>query len=292
MAPPTRVLGLIAVMCESFLVGAYAALAVVVLWLLISRRRTMSIMHKALFLASIVMFLVSVADLALVVQQVAIVKMSLVNARTRIILSVIQFIIGDLVLIWRVWVVWGHSYWIALGPLIIMIISAGFAFSLASSHDMITFFIATPSALIVANTIICTLLIAGRIWYTRYQVHQISGGRVYDASRFSKIVLLFIETGALYTASHLVALILNHFSSPAIHIILDLGIPLIGILPTLIIVLVHFELVRSPQQSSSARPHTIRFEDRSRITQLDAFARSIAHSEDTHRPKSQALNIV
>ncbi|KAF8220463.1 hypothetical protein L208DRAFT_1416715 [Tricholoma matsutake] len=220
------------------------------------------------------MFLVSVTHLAFVIQQIALVKIS--------------FIIGDLVLIWRVWVVWGCNYWIPLGPLVIMIIAAGLSINFASHPEVRTYyFIATPSGLIVANMMICTLLIAGRIWYAGYEVHQdVSGGRVYATGQFPKTVILFIETGALYSASHVAALILNHVNSPSIHIILDLIIPLIGILPTLIIVLIYFELVQSPRQSSSAPSHITHFEE------LNTFAASIVQSEDVHGPKSQAFNIV
>ncbi|KAF8222371.1 hypothetical protein L208DRAFT_1413568 [Tricholoma matsutake] len=233
------------------------------------------------------MFLLSVAHLALVIQQIAVVEIFLATARTRVILGIIQFIIGDLVLIWRVWVVWGCNYWIPLGPLVIMIIAAGLLINFASLHEIRTFFIAAPSALIVANTTICTLLIAGRIWYAGYEVHRdVSGGRVYAAGQFPKTVILFIETGALYSASHAAALILNHVNSPGIPILLDLIIPLIGILPTLTIILVYFELVRSPQQSSSAPSRIMRFEE------LNTFTTSIVQSEDTRGPKSQAFNIV
>ncbi|KAF8222501.1 hypothetical protein L208DRAFT_1413324 [Tricholoma matsutake] len=233
------------------------------------------------------MFLVSVTHLALVIQQIALVKISVANARIRVILALIQFIIGDLVLIWRVWVVWGCNYWIPLGPLVIMIIAAGLSINFASHPEVRTYFIAAPSGLIVANTTICTLLIAGRIWYAGYEVHRdVSGGRVYAAGRFPKTVILFIETGALYSASQVAALIINHVNSPSIHIILDSIIPLIGILPTLIIVLVYFELVRSPRRSSSAPSRIMRFEE------LNTFAASIVQSEDAHGPKSQAFNIV
>jgi hypothetical protein len=48
--------------------------------------------HNVLFGASIFMFLVSIVHLALVVQQMAVVKMSLasINSRTRLVLGIIQ----------------------------------------------------------------------------------------------------------------------------------------------------------------------------------------------------------
>lgn len=79
---------------------------------------------------------------------------------------------------------WSRSYAIAAGPLILMITSAGefsvplctprlnsrflyiaFTLHMAAQHNSDSFFTVVPVALIVANTTLCTLLIAGRIWY-------------------------------------------------------------------------------------------------------------------------------
>jgi len=179
----------------------------------------------------------------------------------------------------RVWVVWGHNYLVALGPLIIMIVAAGFSFNSVSLRDpeIRRFFVVAPSALIVVNTTICTLLIAGRIWYIRHQVRRIAGGRMYAASGFSGTVILFIETGALYSAMQIVSLILDRIDNPGLHILLDLQIPLIGILPTLIIVFVHFE-IGSTGQSKSVESYD--FGDRGRVIQLDTVASSDVHRED------------
>jgi len=288
MAPPHNVLNLLAVMSESILLGSFTVLTVLVVWLLISRRRTMPTMHKVLFWASIIMFLISVVHLALVVQQSSVAKLLLANERTRVALATAQFMIGDLVLIWRVWVVWGRNYWIALGPLMIMIAAVGLSINTIARPVLSNVFIVVSSALVVTNTTICTFLIAGRIWYAHYDARRTAGGKVYGASGVPRTVILFIETGALYTTAQVTSLILNRLNSPGIHILLDLQIPLIGILPTLIIVLVHFDL-GSSGKSHSSRSHTILFEGRG-ITQLDTLGTATAHSEgdiSTGRPKSK-----
>jgi len=222
------------------------------------------------------MFLVSVAHLALVVQQIAVVKLLPENLRAKLVLAGIQFMLSDLVFIWRVWVVWGHNYWIVIGPFVTMSIGAGFVFSTARHDEANSSLLTASVAMIVANTSICTLLIAGRIWYTRYQVRQLSGGMTYGG--FSKTIILFIETGALITASQATCLILG--SSPGLHILLDLQMPLIGILPTLIIVVVHFELVGSPVTTPLSQSRRMTSDTR-HIAQLDTFISSAAHSEDT-----------
>ncbi|KAF5379367.1 hypothetical protein D9615_006584 [Tricholomella constricta] len=271
MAPSAQAMELIAVMCESILIGAYAVLTALVIWLLVTKRRKMPRMHKVLFGASIVMFLISVAHLALVMQQNTSLKLSKQNAQARIILSGFQLVIGDLVLIWRVWIVWGRNYWIVAPSFTMTIVAACLLFNLASLKEFRKFFTVAPAALFVANTSMCTLLIAGKIWYARYQLHSLVGGTMYASGGFSGTVALFIETGALSATCQILSLILDHIHSDGIHILLDLEIPLIGILPTLIIVFVHFELVGTNSVNTSTPSRSIHFEDRNRV-HLDTFS--------------------
>ena len=288
MAPPSELaLESAAIMAESIMIGAYAVLTALVLWLLVQRRRTMPIAQKLLFVASVLMFVISVAHLALVFQYNTS-KRTAKNGQARVILSIFQFVIGDLILIWRLWVVWAKNYWIIAPPLIIMAIAAGFQFKVASDQYLLShasFFGADAAALIVANTSICTILIAGKIWYSRYQVRELTNGKT---PGFSGTILLFIESGALYAASQICSLILNRVKSNGLHILLDLEIPLIGILPTLIIVIVHFELSNGGASSSSTAPSrdrltTLKFAGRERIY-LDTVGSTT--TDETAKPNS------
>ncbi|KAG6846634.1 hypothetical protein H0H93_012717 [Arthromyces matolae] len=168
MAPSRALIELVSVMCESVLVGAYAVLVGLLVYILASSRKASSTMHRILFSASIAMFIISVVHLGLVMQQFSAAVVPVGNFQTQIVLSVFQFVIGDMVLIWRVWVIWGKNYFIAAGPFIIMIIAAALTFNLATLTETRPFFTTAPVALIVANTSICTLLIAGRIWWETF----------------------------------------------------------------------------------------------------------------------------
>ena len=155
--------------------------------------------------------------------------------------------------------------------------------------------------------------------YSRHQVRQMSTGSAY-ATGFSKTVILFIETGVLITASQvgriftlvrfvswsfchrppvsssIISKALASISfltckclwlyqvSPTSTISESLTLTLQGILPTLIIVVVHFELAVGPITSRSSQSRSMTFEARpGRIAQLDTFVSSTAQSEDTGR---------
>jgi len=250
-------------MSESLLVGAYAVLISSIIWLLLTARGSQRLAHKILFGASIVMFLISVAHLGLVMQQVSVDVLPDANLNTQIVLASLQFVIGDLVLIWRVWIIWDRKYWVAAGPLSIMIATA--VFTLYQTKDR-TFFTVAPVILIVANTSICTLLIAGRIWYMQCQLRETGDDVCTPSRRTKKAVLLIIESGALYTAVQIVSLILYHTKSPGLAVLLNMEIPLIGILPTLLIILVYFNMVTGADDSSTMKkPPTSTFRIESQL---------------------------
>jgi len=207
-------------------------------------------MHRLLFGVSVVMFMISAVILGLIMQELNTDAPLIRNRQAQIILAITQYVIGDLIIIWRVWVVWGHAHLLVVGPLIMLIVGAGFAFNLLNAPQ--GFYTMVPAILIVANTSICTILISGRIWYLHRRL-SLLGNRGAANSHYKGIMLLIIESGALYTAVQVVSLILNLHNSPVLPIMLDLEIPLIGILPTLIVVLVQRDLIAS---SSSTRSNS------------------------------------
>ena len=160
-------------------VGAFAVLTGLVIWTLVyvifdffldsihgkvlrSRtHRSMSVMHKTLFGASIAMFMISVITLGLIIQELSSDVASVGNRQGQIILAVLQVIStccpglvwpysetrsmslatsllygGNLCCLcilavevywYRVWVIWGHSYLLIVGPMIMLIVGAGSA---------------------------------------------------------------------------------------------------------------------------------------------------------------------
>ncbi|KAL0947404.1 hypothetical protein HGRIS_013517 [Hohenbuehelia grisea] len=232
----------IEVMCESALYGVYAVLVVVVMYLLIAHR-TMPLIHKVMFWAGIVMFVLTTIHLGLVLQQVTVPNTPIKNAQTQVSIATIQFMIGDSILIWRVWAVWNRNWWLTIVPICLMIASAGVRFAIVANFDLVLKFASdVASEIIVANVGLCTFLIAGRIWYLQWQI-----GKVIKNSPSRKtyigVLMLLIESGALYFLSQLLGVILDVIHNDGVHTVLDMQIPIIGILPTLIVLLVHLDMV-------------------------------------------------
>ncbi|KAF9458897.1 hypothetical protein BDZ94DRAFT_64280 [Collybia nuda] len=235
----------VSVLCEGVLVGIYGALIILVVCFLIKSNRRVSTMHRVLFGASITMFLISVGHLALLVLEASVsVRPTHSVAKALVVLSIFQFVISDLILIWRVWVVWGRSYYVAAGPFIIMVVAAGFTSANAARKDIQNFFLIVPVAAIIANTSLCTILIAGRIWYMHYHLKRVTNSPFLwrPPSSYRGAVALIVESGALYTTSQLMGLVLYYTNSAGLSIMLNMEIPIIGLVPTLIIVLVHFNI--------------------------------------------------
>jgi len=231
----------IEVMCNSAFYGVYCVLVVVVLYLLYTRPK-MPFIHKIMFWAGVFMWVLTTVQLGLVLQQVTVPVVPLANARAQVCIAIVQFMIGDSILIWRVYTVWSSSWLMTAIPIGLMIAAAGTRIPIVVSPVKVRAFVSdTAATLIVVNVGLCTLLIAGRIWYLQWQI-----GKVMDtpSSRTYKAVLLMlIESGALYFIAQLLAVILSKIHNNGVHTVLDIQVPLIGILPTMIVLLVHLDMV-------------------------------------------------
>ncbi|KDR68136.1 hypothetical protein GALMADRAFT_231531 [Galerina marginata CBS 339.88] len=225
--------------------------------------RKMPIIHKVMFGASIVMWILGTLHLGLLIQRLSFGKTTLWEAKGAVSIATLQFMISDLILIWRVYAVWGRNYWPTVIPVILMIAAAAVRFSVVANGSAVLSFVSDPANdIIIANTMYCTALIAGRIWYIQWKTRETLQITAATGRRnvYQGVLLMIIESGALYALSQLISVIVDKVHSPGIHVILDITIPWTGILPTLIVLLVHFDLVpgtRASEPSNSATIATI-----------------------------------
>ncbi|GLB41471.1 hypothetical protein LshimejAT787_1000710 [Lyophyllum shimeji] len=246
----SKTLQLAAVLAESFLVGSYFIVVILISWVLVAKDSPVPRTHRLLFGGSIFMFLVSVVHLGLVMQELTVAVIPKANGQAQVVLATIQYATGDLILIWRVWVVWGFNYWIAFTPLGLLLAAAGLSLHQLAGQDI--FFSIIPVSLIVANTSLCTALIFGRVWYIERKAAKTSTTKC-TTGIWKGSMILFIESGVLYTSTQLLSLILSYKKVVALPLLLNLEMPLIGILPSLIIIVVHYDLRRGPQTQTLSR---------------------------------------
>ncbi|PBK80916.1 hypothetical protein ARMGADRAFT_1146951 [Armillaria gallica] len=144
-----------------------------------------------------------------------------------------MMILGNVIVIYRSWVVWGKKALLVLVPVIYSLASGT---NIAILHKPWIFGTAIFSLSIVAN-IMSTALIAYRIWLAESQL--VAAG-VSKAGKHNalKVVRIFIESGALNT-THLVSYaIVLHLGKGkgALPIVAIMASPLVGIIFSLVIV--------------------------------------------------------
>ncbi|EIN11186.1 hypothetical protein PUNSTDRAFT_131364 [Punctularia strigosozonata HHB-11173 SS5] len=258
MAPPTALqLAMASMFTESFFFGIYTVLEVVVVYILFARRRGAQKSLVALLYLSLFMYALVTTHMVLEVVQSMQTVVSLQNVQTRTIVGSLLSASGDCILIWRAWVVWSYNYWVIVIPVIAVLLETAFNFissAAVSTSNSFTVFALPSSILTMVNNIICTALIAGRIGYMQWTTRKVLGKNsgTISARSYTGIMLLFIESGFIFTAVQIITVILDQIANPGIHVVINLYTPLMGLLPTLIIVLVHFEKVPG---SHSTRQH-------------------------------------
>ncbi|GLB41472.1 hypothetical protein LshimejAT787_1000720 [Lyophyllum shimeji] len=275
----SKALQLASVMAESFLLGSYFIVTLQISWLLRVKNSTIAPTHRVLFGASIFMFLISVVHLALVMQELMAPIIPKANGQAQVVLATVQYVTGDLILIWRVCVVWGFNYWVIVAPLVFLMAAAGLTLHQLAGNP---FFNTASVALIVTNTSLCTALIFGRVWYVESKAVK-AGMMECTTGMFKGSMILFIESGVLYAATQLLSLILNYTKAVALPLLLDLEMPLIGILPSLIIIVVHYDLrhgTKTPTVSPADRTSTLMSGDGTQLQHLSERQSPLRNTAD------------
>ncbi|KAF8442448.1 hypothetical protein L210DRAFT_3446785 [Boletus edulis BED1] len=153
-------------------------------------------------------------------------------------------LLGDFVLIYRCWTIWGKNYYIIVLPFLTSI--GGFACIIATLDILLATNPNSPTpppalvplslaayTLPLCTNVMVTSLIVYRIWYTSRTIPdspQIGQG----ATR--RAMMLIIESGALYLVFQFVFVVLVAISNAAEAIVAVMAVQIYGIAPTLIII--------------------------------------------------------
>ncbi|KAJ6495811.1 hypothetical protein C8R47DRAFT_1042987 [Mycena vitilis] len=170
---------------------------------------------------------------------------------------VAQTLVGDSVVLWRCYLVWGRQWQVIAFPVILLLGSAtagvGILYSFAVvvpeaeifvvqlQQWIVSFFSLTLATNIVCTSrLVCLLykaahflvkgLVAYRLWSINHQIAE------FVNNRFTPIILLVIESGAIYSATLMTLLILYKTKSWFQYVLLDAISPIVGLVFSMIIV--------------------------------------------------------
>jgi len=179
------------------------------------------------------------------------------------ILSITDFI-GEVILIYRCWLLWSRKCWVIMFPSLCAIggLACACALLLLLSHVDPNSSMEPPFVFSLAMTclflplganVVVTILIAARIWYL--SPHNISDlGPVRSRFGTGRAALgIIIESGMLYLAVQLTFVVLFTIGHPAQDIALAISVQIYGIAPALIIIRVALGLSNTDTLSGNFR---------------------------------------
>ncbi|KAG5718184.1 hypothetical protein E4T56_gene18890 [Termitomyces sp. T112] len=294
---------------EAVLYGIFCVLTVGALYVLVYRRMG-SPLNAPLILTSILMFLLAttqiIIDTATIFdafiplnrpnRQARLANISIpINATKRAIFFAMM-ILGDVIAIYRCFIVWARNWWLIVIPSICSLISAILAYMTiwATQHRTAGMFILkTPwtygtaifTLSLVANAI-ATSLIAYRIWKNEGQFTLVANTR---RGRLLPIARIIIESGLLNTAYLVVYITVLQVQKGkgSLPIVADMASPLVGIIFSLVIVRVGLnsakETMYGTQLSSLRvkRRHVPGLDQVSATSRSHPLTSSLPYSNDT-----------
>ncbi|KAI0918347.1 hypothetical protein AcW1_009748 [Taiwanofungus camphoratus] len=250
--------------CEAVLYGAYCILFLISLHVLIWRRRSRDLNTPLLF-ANCMLFFSCTAHFALefnhyytTLQATGVPNFANETKRlfgADILISLIDFM-GDMVLIYRCWLVWGKNYWVIILPFLTAV--SGFACLMEVMHLLLSIDPSAPVApaqvvplgiagyaLPLCTNVLVTALIVVRIWYASLKIPD--AGLSLGTRRTTRHAMsIVVESGALYLAVQLVFVVLFSIKHPAQAIVAVMAVQIYGIAPTLIIIRVGLGITTEP----------------------------------------------
>ncbi|TFK53928.1 hypothetical protein OE88DRAFT_1710989 [Heliocybe sulcata] len=240
--------------CEAVMYGAYCIVFLTAAHILLQRKRGRRVKDPLIW-ATAILFLTCTAHFALEFDHFHTTLSSTgipgyANETSKLfgadLLISLADLVGDAVLIYRCWLVWGRSWWVTIFPSITAI--AGFACIMELLHLLLSINPSSPTAppsivplgiagyvLPLCTNVFVTVLIAARVWYMSRASREYS-----DLTSSSKTVQramsIVVESGLLYLVVQLTFVVLFAMQHPAQAILAVIAVQVYGIAPTLIII--------------------------------------------------------
>ncbi|EIN12217.1 hypothetical protein PUNSTDRAFT_130487 [Punctularia strigosozonata HHB-11173 SS5] len=205
-----------------------------------------------------------------------------------------NYLIGDSVVIWRVWGVWGCNWRMCVLPSLLLAGSIVAVFGGAHQQSITPTGVSAVDVevgrwgtafgvLTLATNLCCTILIGIRAW----SLSRLTGAvNIHTTS--SRILLLLVETGALYSATWIVTLVLFVTGSTAYEVVTSCLPQFTPMYPSLLLLVVH-RVYRDPSSgsvgSSTLVPRS------SRISFAARRRQSISVDVDEHEMQPVVMDI-
>ncbi|KAJ7598601.1 hypothetical protein C8J56DRAFT_169818 [Mycena floridula] len=248
---------LVSIFIQTLLYGAYTVVFALTFWVLVYKRPNREPLNKSMLGFSVTMFVLATMHIA--VNYSRILKAFVVyqdepggpasffnqlSETTQILGSaiyVVQTLVGDSVVLYRCYLVWGRRLSIIAFPFLLLLGSTACGIGILYSFAVVVpeaeifvvqlqDWIVSFFSLTLATNIICTSLVAFRIWHVNRQVMS------FVNHNFMPIILLVVESGAIYSATLLTLLILYKCESWFQYVLLDAVSPIVGLVFSMIIV--------------------------------------------------------
>ncbi|KAI0743080.1 hypothetical protein C8Q80DRAFT_953258 [Daedaleopsis nitida] len=256
----------IGLLCEAVLYGIYTALAGGAMTLLIRkpRQRRYKSTNLLMLTLTVLMYLASTVHITLSIR--AGIKAfyekestsSLVESPNdptvwiQLFLESLNCVMGDIIVCWRTWELWERKWRVLAFPMTCIVggLTCGIGMThalsqlpngvpLTASPEVMIWF-GGFGALTVVSNVYSVVLIGWKAWE---KTRMLKGINLYiSGGTYFSVLVLIIESGALYCVALAITFALFMADSAAVYIMADIVIHLTGIYPTIIIVLVCLQL--------------------------------------------------
>ncbi|KAI0302497.1 hypothetical protein BC826DRAFT_1144882 [Russula brevipes] len=245
--------------CEAFLHGCHTILFAVSVYLMVKRSHDRTSVNKHILVISVFLYLSCTAHFALEFTSYTLMEhtgpeLSRKERAVRIAadaLIIVTDFIGELILIYRCWLLWSRNYWVIILPIFTAICDPSPFPPIYPTRD------GTPPSLLLSRAgfslllctnVLVTALIIARIWYlSPRKTHDVLGGRFPTGTGRAAIDVI-IESGLLYLVVQLIFVVLFAIGHPAQGIVAAIAVQIYGIAPVLIIIRVACGLSTMPTE--------------------------------------------
>ncbi|KAJ3975776.1 hypothetical protein EV361DRAFT_431448 [Lentinula raphanica] len=174
----------------------------------------------------------------------------------KVTIHTVNSILGDSIMVWRCYNVWGQRWLPSILPILLIIASAVCGFGQAvifaearTTHSAfgsnLERWNGSLFSLSLATNVVVTTLIATRIWWVSRQINPLHD----SAFKYRRVLILVIESGAIYSSALVIEITLYFLNNNAFYIIYDPIAQLTAIVPTIIIVLTSLGLTSADLNS-------------------------------------------